>query len=407
MKIGIVSPYPPSKGTLNEYAYHLVQNLKLKSDIEEIVIFTDKIDAQYPADQKVDGCKVTIVPCWTFNDVFNFIKVVRAIKQYKVDVALFNIQFLSFGDNKVAGALGLLGPLFSRLAGVPAITLLHNITETVDYASAGITTNKLVMRIYDLIGTFLTKLLLLSNVLAVTMPKYVHILRKKYKASNIALIPHGAFEVPDLVPEKESSLKVMTFGKFGTYKKVEDLIEAIVVVRQRTGQKIELVIAGTDNPNVKGYLKNVQHKYAEVKDITYTGYVEEEDVAGLFRDSSVVVFPYTSTTGSSGVLHQAGSYGRAVVLPNIGDLKELIEEEGYVGEYFEPGNVDDLAIAIQNLIEDASYRRDMGMKNYAAAVSLPMCDIADWYLLHFQRMSKKLKGEGVMHKIPALANVVN
>ncbi len=407
MKIGIVSPYPPSKGTLNEYAYHLVQNLKLKSDIEEVVIFTDKIDAQYPEDQEIAGCKVTIVPCWTFNDVFNFIRIVKYIKQYKVDVALFNIQFLSFGDSKIAGALGLLGPLLSRLAGVPAITLLHNITETVDYASAGITTNKLVMKIYDFIGTLLTKLLLLSNVLAVTMPKYVHILKKKYKATNIALIPHGAFEVPDLVPESEDSLKVMTFGKFGTYKKVEDLIEAIVVVRERTGKKIELVIAGTDNPNVKGYLDGVQQKYAAVDDVTYTGYVEEEDVAGLFRDSSLVVFPYTSTTGSSGVLHQAGSYGRAVVLPNIGDLKELIEEEGYVGEYFEPQDVESLALAIQNLIEDKAYRQHMGRQNYAAAVSLPMCDIADWYLLHFKRMAKLHRTVEIADKMPAVAPMTN
>lgn len=54
--------------------------------------------------------------------------------------------------------------------------------------------------------------------------------------------------------------------------------------------------------------------------------------------------PYTSTTGSSGVLHQAGSYGKAVVLPNIGDFAEVITQEGY-GEFFNPDEPATLARA--------------------------------------------------------------
>ena len=390
MRIGIVSPYPPSKGTLNEYAFHLVENLRIKSEVKEIVVFTDIIDEDYTDQNNLEGCKVTLVPCWNFNSLTNILKISMALKKYRVDVALFNIQFLSFGDKKIAGALGLLTPLISRIIGIPAVTLLHNITETVDYASAGITTNKLLQGVYNIIGTILTKVLLFSNLLAVTMPKYVKILKKKYKVDNIALIPHGAFEVPELMPASEDVLRIMTFGKFGTYKKVEELIEATELVRERTGKEIELVIAGTDNPNVKGYLADVETKYAGVKDIIYTGYVEERDVADLFRNSTVVVFPYTSTTGSSGVLHQAGSYGKAVVLPNIGDLKELIEEEGYRGEYFEPGDINGLANALESLIENKVYREQMGEQNYAAAVSLPMSDIADWYLLHFENLIQSI-----------------
>ncbi len=50
----------------------------------------------------------------------------------------------------------------------------------------------------------------------------------------------------------------------------------------------------------------------------------------------MVVFPYTSTTGSSGVLHQAGGYGKAVIMPDLGDLALLVKEEGYRAEFFEP-----------------------------------------------------------------------
>lgn len=390
MKIAIISPYPPSKGTLNEYAYHLVQSFKKKSELEEIIILTDRIEETYPEEVQVAKCIVRIVPCWTFNSLSSFYSIIRSIKKYKADVAFFNIQFLSFGDKKIPGALGLLIPVLTRLLGVPSITLLHNITETVDYESAGITRNPVMKFIYNVIGTVLTKFLLLSNLLAVTMPKYVKILEEKYGATNVALVPHGSFEVSDLphleMPKKK---QIMTFGKFGTYKKVEEMIEAVEIVRKRTGEELEVVIAGTDNPNVKGYLDGVKKKFNHIQDIRFTGYVEEEDVPRIFCESTVVVFPYTSTTGSSGVLHQAGNFAKAVVLPNIGDLKGLIEEEGYRGEYFEASDVMGLADAIQKLVQDEAYRKEMEDANYAAAASLPMADIADWYLIHFENISNK------------------
>ncbi len=92
------------------------------------------------------------------------------------------------------------------------------------------------------------------------MQKYVTILENKYKATNVRLIPHGTFEIPEEpdynVPT--SPMQIMTFGKFGTYKKVESMIEAVEKVRKSTGLDLEVVIAGTDNPNVPGYLEKVQ-----------------------------------------------------------------------------------------------------------------------------------------------------
>jgi glycosyltransferase involved in cell wall biosynthesis len=155
------------------------------------------------------------------------------------------------------------------------------------------------------------------------------------------LIPHGTFEIPE-EPDytlPEGPLQIMTFGKFGTYKKVEGMIEAVEIVRTKTGLDLEVVIAGTDNPNAPGYLAKVEADYKHVPKVRFTGYVEEEDIPIIFNESAVVVFPYTSTTGSSGVMHQAGSYGKAIVMPYLGDLALLVQDEGYQGEFFEPANV--------------------------------------------------------------------
>ncbi|NNK90252.1 MAG: glycosyltransferase [Saprospiraceae bacterium] len=389
LKLAIVSPYPPGKGTLNEYAYHLVDKFVNKEDIAKLTVIAEKLDADLSYPQGEENSKLEFDPCWSFNSYTNLFSILKSVRKSGADIVLFNIHFLSFGDKKIPAALGLLLPFILKLMGVKTVVLLHNIIESVDLDAAGITKSKLLTKIFKFTGTVLTRFILSADLVAVTLSQYVDILREKYKADNVALIPHGTFDIP-LKPEvrtKASEKTIMTFGKFGTYKKVEHLIDSVIGLRKRVDQKIKLVIAGTDNPNVKGYLESVQNKYHDVKDIIFTGYVEEEDVPDTFLDSDVVVFPYTSTTGSSGVLHQAGSFGRACVIPNIGDLKELIEEEGYTGEYFDPFDQTSLENAIYNLITDDKRRFLNAEQNYNAACGLPLDDIADWYLLHFSALT--------------------
>lgn len=336
MKLAIVTAYPPSKVTLTEYGYYLVKHFRLQSEITELVLLTDETSAAKDLSFDEPGCKISVEQCWNFNSYSNLFRVNKAVNKHRPDAILFNLQFLKFGDKKIPAALGLLLPYMCKRKGIPTISLLHNILEKVDLGNAGFTNNRLLQYAYNFIGTNLTRFILASDILAVTISKYVTTLEQKYKAKNVALIPHGAFETP---PQPDYNLpagpkQVMAFGKFGTYKKVEVLIEAVEVLRGRTAEDIEIVIAGTDSPNTPGYIDEMKEKYSHVEQLRFTGYVAEEDVPVIFGESAVVVFPYTSTTGSSGVLHQAGSYGKAVALPDLGDLSILVREEGYMGEFF-------------------------------------------------------------------------
>lgn len=401
MKLAIVTAYPPSKVTLTEYGYHLVKHFRLQKEVTEIILITDKTKGEKNLNFNEAGCKITVKECWSFNDYTNLFKINRVITETKPDAVLFNLQFLKFGDKKIPAALGLMLPLMCKLKGIPTISLLHNILEQVDLENAGITSNKLVQKFYGRIGNMLTRFVLASDVVAVTISKYQTILENKYESRNVALIPHGSFETP---PEPDYRLpvgpkKIMAFGKFGTYKKVEIMIEAIELVRKRTNEDIEIVIAGTNSPNTPGYLEGVKKKYAHVEQLHFTGYVAEEDVPVIFGESAVVVFPYTSTTGSSGVLHQAGSYGKAVVLPDLGHLSTLVKEEGYKGEFFEPESADSLADAIENILVHDSYRAYLAKANYRAASSLPMSDITKMYLEYF-KVLQLAKSKGFTLDVP-------
>ena len=106
MKLAIVTAYPPSKVTLNEYAYHLVKHFRQKESVTEIVLLTDKTEGAKDIAFTEAGCKITVKECWAFNSYTNIINVTKAINNTQPDAVLFNLQFMKFGDKKIAKLKG-------------------------------------------------------------------------------------------------------------------------------------------------------------------------------------------------------------------------------------------------------------------------------------------------------------
>lgn len=388
MKIAFVSPYPPSQVTLNEYGYHLIRSFVGKAEVEKIYVLTNHLEdntqySQYAAEG------LEIVPCWKFDSLKSFWDIGKTLKNLKPDVVILNLQFMTFGEGKVPAALGLLTPLACKVLGIPSMVILHNITETVNLETIGMAGSQWKTNLFLWIGQQLTKMILKADMVGLTISQYVDIIKEKYQAKNVTLLPHGNFELPErsYLPEKIEEIDLMAFGKFGTYKKVEVLLEAMKILEvQYPNQKFKATIAGTDNPNVKGYLQGVSEKYRDMGNVVFTGYVPEEKVEQIFKDSTFVIFPYTTTTGSSGILHQAGSYARACILPKIDDLERVVDEEGYGGTYFKPDNAESLAQAVSHLIDHPEERKKIEDMNYAAAKGLPMNELAQWYISHAQKL---------------------
>ncbi|NNF89277.1 MAG: glycosyltransferase, partial [Acidimicrobiia bacterium] len=221
-----------------------------------------------------------------------------------------------------------------------------------------------------------------------TMPTYVDILQDRYGATNVYLGPHGVFdELPfTSAAPVDSRRRIITFGKFGTYKRIEGLIAAYRQLLARGYDDVELVIAGSDSPNSAGYLDGVRSSVSDLPAVSFTGYVAEEDVPALFESASVVAFPYTSTTGSSGPLHQAGTFGRAAVVPELGDFLDLVGEEGFTGVPFDPSDDESLADALAAVLDSDELRDRLGRTNHAAATGLPLADIVEWHVRHIDEL---------------------
>ena len=231
LRIGVVTAFPPGRNSLSEFGFHLVKHLARQQDVQQVLLFADETDAGEPL--SLPG--VLPLPCWRFNDVGNLLRIRRAVRAGRPDAVLLNLQFATFGDRRIAGGLGLLAPMMFRLMRVPSIVILHNLADNVDMQDAGFAGSAITAKLMRFAGRLLTRALLQADLVALTIPRYVEYLRDSYGARNAVLAPHGSFEevaVPSFsVPD--GPRRIMAFGKWGTYKTVDMLVEAYQELLQR------------------------------------------------------------------------------------------------------------------------------------------------------------------------------
>ncbi len=384
LRVAVVTAAPPSKATLTEYGLYLIEHLKDVDGVDEVIVLAEESDGIPPS-----GPGLTVEAGWRFDSPLSLYRLVRATRRHRPDAVLFNLHFTSFGTRRIPAALGLITPMVVRLFGTPTVVLLHNLVDTTDLDAAGYASSPLERRVLRSIGRILTRAILRVDHVGTTLPAYVDILRDDYRATNVSLTPHGAFRsAPASATIPPGPRRLLAFGKFGTYKRVDDLVTAYrLLLRDPVHQDVELIIAGTDAAVTPGYLAGVEATCTDLPGVHFAGYVAEQDVAGLFASATLTVFPYTATTGSSGPLHQAGSYSRAVVAPRIGDFIDQIEEEGFTAKSFEPGDPESLMASLQWLLARPDEIERMGAQNHAAAVGLPLADIAEWHAIHLKRVA--------------------
>ncbi len=383
LHVALVSPLPPSRTSLNEYGHHLARHLT-----EVAGTVTVLCERRHTAATIAANPGVEIRPTWTFNQIRTPFRILGELRRSSADVVVFNLHFASLASRRIAAAAALCTPMLARLFGTPSIVVLHNLIETVDLEAAGLSRGRLVDRVTGLAGRLLTKALLRANRVVTTLPRFAEILRESYGAHNVYVAPHGTFEAPLGERPDRDRRRVLTFGKFGTYKRVEPLLDAHrLLLADDEFSDVELVVAGSDNPNAPGYLDRLRDRHENDRNVRFRGYVPEDEISDLFTSADIVAFPYTATTGSSGPLHQAGAYGCAAVLPRIGDFVDVVTDEGFAGEHFDPADPESLADALRRLLADPARLRSCGEQNKRAANALPLSDIARWHLLHLRAVA--------------------
>ena len=399
MKICLVTAFPPSGRQLNEYAFYIAQELQRDPSIKLTILADELSSYEFATDGNGEPLKVAqqaelpgfnVVRCWRFNNLSAPFRLLQNIRRIKPDVVWFNLVFSTFAtpDRPLAAFAGLCVPALSRLLGCYSHVTLHHILEHVDFAGAGVRQEK----IFRLGSHLATRVLLKSNSVSVLLSAYQRTLLEKYSAENVLLGTHGIFAScptpPDFSRRGNPDQRILAIGHWGTYKRLETLMEAFPEVQRRV-PNARLVVAGANHHTKPGYWESIRESQKENPRIEFRGYVPEGDIAELFSTSSVVVMPYDSATGSSGPAHQACEYGVPMVCADLSDFRTMVADEDMASSFYKTGDAQDLAGKLAEVLESPDLQNRMAAQNFSAAVRMTMPSVVRRYLRWFALAERK------------------
>jgi glycosyltransferase involved in cell wall biosynthesis len=366
MKICLVTTFPPSTGGLSEYGFHIARELR-RNPFLDLTVLADEL----PHDHVEPDDPTTIF------------RLLNTIRKTKPDVVWFNLLFSTFGRNPVVAFSGLMAPLLARLGGRYTHVTLHHLMDTVELKDVGVRHETL----YRAAGAVATRMILLSNSVSVLMPGYRKILNDKYGRDNVHLRAHGLLarrpEFPDFSRRGNPDHSILAFGKWGTYKRLELMIEAFKLINERMPEA-KLVVAGGDHPQAPGYIDSMKRQHAGNSRIEFRGYVPESDLADLFQSATVAVMPYSSSTGCSGVAHLACAFGVPIVSADLSDFRQMAQSEELAIDFYPPGDANGLADCLLDLLQNLDKQMTMATQNFSAALRMTMPNVVQKYLRHFE-----------------------
>ncbi len=170
-------------------------------------------------------------------------------------------------------------------------------------------------------------------------------LEKAYEFKDAKVIYMG---IPKHPIHKGKGKSILFFGMLSEHKGIEYLIRAMKHL-----EGFKLSIAGSVIR--KWYSEKIVIEASRQKSIKLEiGWISDEKKHKYMEKSDIIVLPYITAPYQSGVLHDALSFGKPVVVTRTGAISEIVEEFG-CGEVVAPKNPEQLAEAIKKV--DKNYEK--------------------------------------------------
>lgn len=174
----------------------------------------------------------------------------------------------------------------------------------------------------------------------------------------------------------------LSFGHIRHYKRIDLLIDAAQQLYEETGKDFLVTIAG-NCPGWNEYAKHI--RYPQLFDL-HIGFVDDNEVAGLFANADYLVLPYQDLA-QSGAITVAFNYDVPVITSDILQFREFVEE-GRNGFLFKSKQVESLKHVMQKALEMPRAQYDALLKSTEAYVkeNYSLQAITDRYVEYFNHL---------------------
>ena len=175
-------------------------------------------------------------------------------------------------------------------------------------------------------------------------------------SSKIGIVKHFIEWEQPAEAKNPNTRDILYVGRLSKEKGIEYLIQAMPKIKEEHPEvKLHIVGEGDLEQN----LKDLASKLETEDKVIFHGYVAHENLAAMYRKSSVFILPSVCKENAPNAIIEAMSQGRPVITTNMGGQAELVEN-AVNGLLVKPGDAGDLAEKICNILNDKELAREMG-----------------------------------------------
>lgn len=357
MRIAYVGDFMNHGKSLQTIGTSFVILLSLVEDVEFIDVFCPE------ENEKVENFelpkKVKLHEYYRYDDSVSILRLLK-IHWENYDAVIFNMLPTGFGDRTLSNAFALIVPIILRIIfrqnNIKVV--YHNSVFTNDIRTLGYSS------VFDRIRSFFLGIVertLFKNVdTFVLLDLYkkriddsvgtnkVHVLNGRYLEAITTLYLNKAMDAELVEAEKTNIPTILMHGSWGPQKNIELGLIALKKLK-REGDKFKVVISGGINhhfPEYKGKFQELLHSYSDVID-EYLGHVTEKDIMKIFLEASLLILPYNTPGGHSGVLEQAIFFGVPTVAIDFPEYREQVNGINFVRLI---NSEDDLKLIVKRLL---------------------------------------------------------
>jgi glycosyltransferase involved in cell wall biosynthesis len=158
-------------------------------------------------------------------------------------------------------------------------------------------------------------------------------------------------------PSMPDSQEILFVGRLSPEKGVDTLLSAFGLLKD---SQTRLSIAGDDTSDYARKMKE-SVPIALRNRVTFHGFMNAEQLQGLYDRALCFVVPSLWYENQPNAVLEGMAHGRAVVVSDLGSLRELVDE-GVTGFRFKAGNAGDLASKLVTLLTNPKQACQMGLR---------------------------------------------
>ena len=332
MRIAYVGDFINHGKSLQTTGTPVVILLSLLEEVKLIDVFCPEVN------EKVENFelpqKVKLHEFYRYDDSVSILRLLK-IRWDNYDAVIFNMLPTGFGNRTLPNAFALIVPIALRIINRQSHlkVIYHNSIFTNDIRTLGYDSALDKIRSFFLgivertlfknVATFVLLDLYKKRIDDSIGKNKVHVLNGRYLEAITTLYLNKVMDAELVETEKTDIPTILMHGSWGPQKNIELGLMTMKKLK-REGGKFRFIISGGLNhhfPEYKGKLQELLDFYSDVID-EYLGPVTESDIMKIFLEASLLILPYNTPGGHSGVLEQAFFFGVPTIAIDFPEYRE-------------------------------------------------------------------------------------